>query len=317
MEENSLTFFIDAGDAFFKTPYVVQSKREELEALGRAILSSYNVMGCKLMNVGSKDLAAGPDYIKSLQSQADFPFISANIQLVGSSDLLFAPSAILKTPELKLGFVGISSADPKLKEFAFADPLEAATKAITELSGKVDLVFLLANVDDQTEEQLIKEVKGIDFLIRSHTGRRYQKPKEENGIITIRNGNQGKYAGVLEVKMQDPKAQLKDISAQMKRIDFANSRLNAMKQGLEEGVSLEEHFADDSKRLELINRLKSERADNEELITKLNNTYYFNPVALDEKIEDTPEVAALVADFMVDHTVDKAKAKQKEVAHPG
>ena len=138
----------------------------------------------------------------------------------------------------------------------------------------------------------------------------------EHGVIAIRNGDQGKYAGVLKIKVNDPEAQLKDISAQMKRVDFADSRLNAMAQGLEPGVTLEQHFAEDPKRLELIARLRSEKAENLSLMEKLNNTYYFDPVALDEKIEDTPEVAALVAEYMVDNTTVKAKEK-KQVVHPG
>jgi len=267
-------------------------------------------MNCQLLNVGSKDLANGLAFIQELQQAANFPFISANISLAGNSDLLFAPSAIIETHDMKLGFVGVSTGNSRVKDFKFSDPVLAAQKAIEQIKSQVDLVILLANVDDPTERELLSKVEGVDFLIRSQTARRYQKPKLENNIVVIRNGNQGKYAGVLQVKIDKLDGPLKDISAQQKRIKFADNRLNAMRTNIEEGVSLEQHYAGDEKRLELITRLRSERADNVNLISKLSNTYYFDPIALDEKIADTPEVAEIVREFMVDHTVVKEDVRK-------
>lgn len=286
---------------------MVATKRDHLKANAQAILEAYNVMECQLLNVGAKDLAAGYDFIQSLQQQANFPFISANIRRAGHDDLLFTPSTIIETHDRTLGFVGVSGGNDRLKDFSFIDPVGAAQAAVDGLKDRVDLVFLLANVDDGMESRLIKEVVDVDFLIRSGTGRRYAKPKFDNDKIVVRNGNQGKYAGMLEVRLDDPNAELKDISQQMKRIKFADSRINAMMKDVPEDVTLEEHFADNDKKLQLINRLKNERSNNEGLIEKLGNTFYFNPIALDEKIMDTPEVSEIVAEFLVDRTVAKGE----------
>ncbi len=259
------------------------------------------------MNIGGNDLAAGMEFIKELESQANFPFISSNITALDSEALLFPKHAIVETHDRTLGFVGVSSGDRRLKEFTFQDPIAAAQKSIDEIKDRVDLIFLLANVDDKTELKLTKEVDGFDFLLRSKTASLQRNPKEKDGKVIIRIGKQGKYAGVLRIRSVDDISPMKNVSSQYTRIKFAENRLSAMKKGLDEGKTLEEHYADDEKRLKLIERLRNEHTTNVELIKKLHNSYYLEAIPLNEKIEDTPEVAAIVKDYM---PVDKKKAEK-------
>ncbi len=285
---------------------MVDSQREQLIGTASAILKAYNEMGCRVLNVGSHDLAAGKAFVLELEKQAKFPFISANILDAESKQTLFGPSLIIETPGRTLGFVGVSSGDQKLKEFEFSDPVEAANKAIAKIKDKVDLVFLLANVDDKTQKLLTQEVKDVDFLIRSNSGSVQRNPKEENGVVVISIGKQGKYVGVLTVTNVDKFSSLKNVSPQYTRINFSDNRLLAMSKGLEEGKTLEEHYADDEKRLQLISRLRDERQTNVDLIKSLKNTYYLEAIALNEKVEDAPEVASIVADYMPKENESKA-----------
>jgi len=261
------------------------------------------------MNVGANDLGAGLPFIQEMQQAADFPFISANIRLANQDQLLFEPDMILDVPGLKVGFVGITTGDKRLKDFAFADPVEAAQQAVGAIRDKVDLIFLLANVDDRMETQLTEDVKGIDFLVRSKTGSLYRNPKERNKVVVIRPGKQGKYAGILKVQKSDPQKKLNNVSPQYTRIKFADNRLRAMARGLDDGKTLEEHYANDEKRLQLIQRLRQEKATNQKLIKELKNSYYFEAIPLNAKIADTPDVAAIVADFMPDDTPQPVKGK--------
>ncbi len=276
-------------------------------AIADAILSSYNAMGCQVMNIGANDLGGGGDFIEELQTKSSFPFISANILMAKTDKHLFQPSTIIETPDLKLGFVGVTIGDNRLKEFTFSDPVEAANQAVSALRDKVDLVFLLANVDDRTEIALTQKVKGIDFLIRSKTGSLYRNPKEQNGTVIIRVGKQGKFAGVLNVRRVDSISRLTNVSAQRARIKFSENRLNAMSKDLKEGITLEERYAGDKSRLTLISRLQAEKKDNKDLIRKLKNSYYFEGISLNDKIADTPEVATIVAEFMPVKKEDQAK----------
>jgi len=313
LAETSATYFVDAGDALFKSPYVVKSKREHLLEVAGAIIGAYNVMGCTAMNVGMNDLAAGLDFITEMQAKANFPFLSSNILHAETQKPLFQASAIIETPDLKLGLVGVTIGDKRLKEFTFANPIESAQKEINAIKDQVDLIFLLANVDDVMEKDLMNVLEGIDFLVRSKTGAVNRNPKEQNGVVLIRNGNQGKYAGVLQIRKVDDTNKLTNVSAQHTRIDFADKRLASMAEVLEEGQALEQYYAGDDKRLELINRLKDEKNHNEDLIKKLKNSYYFEAIALDDKVPDTPEVAPIVAKYMPKKKDAKVKKTGKKV----
>ena len=289
---------MDAGNALFKHPYVVQSKREHLEAVAQAIIESYNVMGLQVMNVGASDLGAGEEFILRMEEIAEFPMISANITGVDSTKNLFDPYVILKTHDQTLGFVGVSTGDKRLKEFTFSDPIEAAKQAVEKISSKVDLVFLMANVDDKMELLLAEEVDGIDFIIRSNTRSVQKNPKQHNGTVVIRIGSQGKYAGVLDIRKVDAVSEMKNVSLQYKRIKFSQDRLKAMSKGLDEGMSLEDHYADDENRLKLIAKLRNDLETNQDLIKKLKNSYHLEVISLNDKIEDTPEVAEIVKEYM-------------------
>ncbi|NQT62361.1 MAG: hypothetical protein HQ556_05320 [Candidatus Marinimicrobia bacterium] len=295
----------------FKYPYIAEEQRYHLKEVAQAIISSYNMMECQVMNVGTNDLAAGLDFILEMKKTANFPFISANAKDASTDKFLFEPYTLVETHDQTLGFVGITKGDNRVKEFAFSDPIEAAQKAIDEIKDKVDLVFLMANGDDKLERALIAEVKGIDFLIRSKSGSLQRNPKQQDGTTIIRIGKQGKYAGVLRIRNIDAISQMKNVSSQYTRIKFADNRLNAMAKGIEEGKTLEEHFANDENRLKLITRLRDERKTNVDLIKKLKNSYYLEPIPLNEKIEDTPEVALIVEDYMPEEKKTNEKDNHK------
>lgn len=308
MSATEATVFVDAGDALFKYPYVADHQKEQLMEVARAIVASYNLMGCKVMNVGTNDLAADLDFIKEMQKSADYPFISANTKDAATEQFLFEPYSIVKIQGKTLGFVGVTNGDNRLKSFIFTDPVEAAQKAVAEIKDQVDLVFLMANVDDKTERLLTAGVKDIDFLIRSKTGALQRIPREQDGTVVIRIGKQGKYAGVLKITRVDNVSTMKNVSSQYTRIKFAENRLDALAKGLKEGETLEEHFAEDENRLKLIARLRAERKTNVDLIQQLKNTYYLEPIALNAKIADSPGVAEIVKDYM---PVEKKKEETK------
>lgn len=314
LAETEAIYFVDAGDAFFKSPYIVQSKRESLTATAQAVLSAYNVMNCQVINIGANDLAGGREFIRELQNQAEFPFISANIKDADTDKQMFESSIIVETHDHKLGFVGVTSGDKRLKKFTFDDPIESAKQAVAAIKDNVDLVFLLANVDDRTELRLAQEISDIDFLIRSKTGSLHRNPKEHNGVIVVRSGKQGKYATALKIRRVDGVSKMKNVSAQMKRIKFANNRLDAMSKNLEAGQTLEERYADDAKRMQLISRLQAEKQTNKDLINKLHNSFYFDSVPLNDRVTDAPEIAEIVAEFMPKKNKAKDKTNVKEKA---
>ncbi len=289
---------MDAGDVFFKNLNVARSKNEKLISRAKVIVDAYNAMDCRVLNVGVNDLGAGIEFIQSIEEQANFPLISANIMSASTGKQLFPSHTIIKSHDLKIGFVGVTTGDSKLTDYTFSNPIESANKAIAAIKDKVDLIVLFANVSDVMETKLTQSVKNVDFLVRSRTRSFYRTPKAQNGVIVIRAGAQGKYAGILKIRKQDSESMLMDISKEQARIKFADNRLKSMSKNLKEGETLEQHYANDKSRSTLITRLQAEKQRGKELIASQKNIYYFDPVALNDKIADTPEVAEIVSEYM-------------------
>ncbi|MCF7809134.1 MAG: hypothetical protein K9M49_09650 [Candidatus Marinimicrobia bacterium] len=266
--------------------------------MARAIIDAYNVMDCQVMNVGANDLAGGTAFIKEMQAKANFPFISSNIKLKDAEENLFQPYLIKEMNGLKIGFVGVCSPVLRLNEFEFKDPVESVEAIVNEIEEKVDLLVVLANVDDKTELALAETITDIDFLIRSKSGSLYRNPKSVGNVTVIRNGKQGKFAGILSIKMNDTEKPLVNISREMSRIDFANKRLETMRKDLKKGETLEEKYKDNKSRMNVLNRLKSEKEKNRKIIKTHENTFFYNPRSLNDAIEDEPEVAAIVEVYM-------------------
>ena len=262
-------------------------------------------MDCKAFNVGVNDLAYGKEYIKKLEQLAEYPFVSANILDATTKDTLFQRSVILETPDLTLGIVGVTNGDGRQKEFIFSDPVVAARKEVDRISSRVDMVILLANVNDLYETRLANEVAGVDFLIRSHTARVNRTPQKIENTVIIRNGNRGKYAGIHHISKPEEVGGMQDVSRQRSRIRFTENRLKSLAKEVPEGVSLEEFYQADSARLVLIQRLRNEQKNNLEAMTKLGNGFYFEALALDEKIADDPEIEPLVAAFVTPQPTPK------------
>jgi len=255
-------------------------------------------MECRVLNVGMNDLGAGATFLRELEEHAEFPFISSSIMMANSEQLAFEPYLIIRSGNLKLGFIGVTIGNKQAKEFTYKDPVEAAKQVLSDIRDKVDLVFLLANVDDATEAELTREVTGVDFLIRSKSRSLYRNPKKQDGVIVIRNGAQGKYAGILKIRRMNRDEELTNISSQYVRIKFTENRLHAMEANLKEGETLEEHYAGDKIRLQLIERLRAEKKKNEELIANLPNSFFFEAIPLNAKIPDAPEIAPIVEEYM-------------------
>jgi len=100
---------LDAGDALFAQPQYALLNLPNLKYKAKAFLEGYEKIGCDALNVGEYDLAAGYEFLKSLEKNSTIPFISANLREKESSDLAFKPFVIIKRNKLKIGIIGVTN----------------------------------------------------------------------------------------------------------------------------------------------------------------------------------------------------------------
>jgi 2',3'-cyclic-nucleotide 2'-phosphodiesterase (5'-nucleotidase family) len=71
---------LDAGGALFAHPQYSLLNLPNAKYKAKAFLEGYEKIGCDALNIGEYDLAAGYDFLKSLEQNSTIPFISANLK---------------------------------------------------------------------------------------------------------------------------------------------------------------------------------------------------------------------------------------------
>jgi 5'-nucleotidase len=97
---NNNTLLFDGGDTFHGTLPLIQSK-------GEAIIPVLNKMGFSAM-VGHWDFAYGPQQLKNIASQLNYPIIGINVYKE-DENLFLSPYIIIEVEDLKIAVIGICS----------------------------------------------------------------------------------------------------------------------------------------------------------------------------------------------------------------
>ncbi|HCZ07203.1 MAG: 2,3-cyclic-nucleotide 2-phosphodiesterase / 3-nucleotidase [Thermotogota bacterium] len=193
--ENPNVLLIDTGDLIQGTPLEYYHARIENDSPDPMVLVM-NHMGFKASVLGNHEFNYGMNILKKAISEAEFPFLSANIVKKGTDQPYFKPYVVLEVSGVKVGLLGLTTKfipnweDPKnIAELDFLDPVEVAKKYVKILreEEKVDVVIVGYHgglerdpeSGEPTEEltgenqgyQLLQEVPGIDALLTGHQHR--------------------------------------------------------------------------------------------------------------------------------------------------
>jgi hypothetical protein len=174
-----------------------------------ALIKGMSMLGYAAANVGEREVRTGYDSFIERTGGADFPFISANIVRSDTKQPVFRPSIVIEVPGsegeagAKLGVVGVARFNPIFRkpgpdgtQLEIIHPVEAVRKEVASLRKQgVDLVILLAALHRDDARRIVREVRGIDFVIGSYGGvfMTEKEPSTESWILY--SGNQGKQLG--------------------------------------------------------------------------------------------------------------------------
>lgn len=170
---------ISAGDAIQGSPLVNLSR-------GVSAIEFMNLAGYDLMVPGNHEFDWGTDNLLALESQADFPFISANIYNSETKTTLFAPGMSFETKLGKIGVVGITTPETATKahpdkvlgtSFSAEDKMYADAKAQVDklISEGCEYIIAVAHlgIEDGSAPNrsidLAEKVPGIDIIIDGHS----------------------------------------------------------------------------------------------------------------------------------------------------
>ena len=202
---------LDSGDTWQGTGVALKTE-------GEAIVKAQNYLGVDVM-VGHWEFTYGKKRVKELIEMLKGKFISQNI--IGDDsfaddyeELIFEPYTIEERGGAKIGIIGqsfpfTSTANPKefTQGWSFGLRLDTLQTYVDKLrkEEKVDCVVLLSHDGFSVDQEVARQVKGIDFILSGHTHDPSPKPTVINGTVIIIAGSHGKYVGRLDIDIQNHK----------------------------------------------------------------------------------------------------------------
>tara|TARA_X000001036_G_scaffold179451_1_gene169950 strand:+ start:281 stop:1246 length:966 start_codon:yes stop_codon:yes gene_type:complete len=282
---------LDAGNLLFKKETLGPGSPTEIAKLtAETIINSFNKIGCNAFSPGSKDFAAGLNFVQEMQSLAKFPFISANIFDI-NGNRIFDPYTIIDVDGVSLGIIGLASIFTH-SDIYIKNPLEAINELASEVNSQSDVIILLFDSQESDLSQIQQAKNEIDLIIRSKSKIRSQDGGTKN-IPAYSCGDRGKYLYQFDLTIADPNKDFIDLALYENRKSQAEKKLNKMKQG-NLMVDLYNTYKDDPESLKKIETYESQIKSANIALNNSVNTISIKKHELGKTITDRPDILKIV-----------------------
>jgi 2',3'-cyclic-nucleotide 2'-phosphodiesterase (5'-nucleotidase family) len=160
VRENSPNVLVlDAGDA------LVRDRPPALPSKGKSSVELMNMMGYDAMALGAGDLALlGVDIVRQRMDEARFAFLSANVVLTETGQLLAQPYVIREMQGHRIALIGLTE-EVRLPDVEIRDSLESLQKVIEDLQGKADIRVLLSHAGFETNQEIAQAAPDVDLIV--------------------------------------------------------------------------------------------------------------------------------------------------------
>ncbi|RKX49979.1 MAG: bifunctional metallophosphatase/5'-nucleotidase [Thermotogae bacterium] len=226
LAENPATIILDTGDLIQGTPLEYYHAKIDNTPADPMVLVM-NHMGYKATVIGNHEFNYGMNVLEKAISEADFPFLSANIVKKGTDEPFFKPYILFNVVSgddiITVAYLGLTTKyipnweEPKhIEMLDFLDPVEVAKKYVPMLNDVADVVIVGYHgglerdpeTGEPTEEltgenqgyQLLKEVPGIDVLLTGHQHRTIATIVDE--VVISQPSNWGKVVNRIDLTLE-------------------------------------------------------------------------------------------------------------------
>lgn len=184
---------VDGGNALWgDRPLAVETE-------GKVIIDAMNLIGYDAMVIGDQDLQWGAEVLRQRIADADFPVLSANLQLPGEDTLFAAPYTLLEVGGHTVGMIGLTWDETRVapEEFVLLDAQEALRTYVPVVAEQADIIIVLSNMGHEDDLGLAAKAPGIDLFVGSRT--RIPLPQAmrdfTNDTLVVQAGSLGQWFG--------------------------------------------------------------------------------------------------------------------------
>ena len=115
-------------------------------------IEGMNLMHYDGLNLAEGELSLGVEFLEKLKQKAKFSFLSANVYLKESNELVGREFLIKDFSDFKVGIIGLVSPDFFNQDFlikeklVIKDPESTLRKILPKVKSQVDLIILLSHL---------------------------------------------------------------------------------------------------------------------------------------------------------------------------
>ncbi len=295
---------LDAGGVLFAHPQYSLLNLPNAKYKAKAFLEGYEKIGCDALNIGEYDLAAGYDFLKSLEQNSTIPFISANLKVKKTGDLAFKPFVIIKRNKLEIGIIGVTNnLSQAVTELQKDNYLETGQNYINELRDEVDILIMLVGSHINNKNSILESFKDADYiyLSRAVSNTRSTVPQKEGYPIFYTIGSNGKHLIEVKTTIKDDNKSIADVSSYETRLFNIVRQLIRLKT-TEGDQTIEEKYADKPQVLAQIKHYENQVKELEDNLSKVVNKSEIKIVAMRKNTEFDAEMQSFI-----DKALEEAK----------
>jgi hypothetical protein len=218
---------VDIGNVF-DTPGLQGQLKAEV-AVRAMQLMPYDLLnlGRSEFNYGNGFLGGG-EFLCNQSLGLTLPTISANVVYEDTGEPVTDSHSIKDFGNFKVGFVGavskeyeatmLSANSINTREIEVLDEVISLSKEVSTIRNDVDILVVLADMNSETCETVVKEVAGIDIIICGEGNPDTPEPKASNGVYFVQPGAEGQHIGNLVIGL-DHNNQIKTVDNSLIPLD--------------------------------------------------------------------------------------------------
>lgn len=185
-----------------------------LVAKGEVYAKAHTKLGYVAQGVGDRDLKlVGVANLKAIEAKGKVPFVTANL-VDKDGKPVFAPYVVVERQGFKFAILGLMTGTATLNETSFQSeqgqykiepPLEAAKKYMPEIQKlNPTAILLLAHMERNELDQLVKEVPGIDLILAGQGMSKSNYLEQIGDTYFVEGAQRGQVMNVLVMHLSTP-----------------------------------------------------------------------------------------------------------------
>ncbi len=201
-------FLMSAGDNFTGNPVV-----DIVADKGFPMIDLMNRCGFSLSAIGNHEFDLGQDKLNARIKQANFPFISCNIDASGAVLEQPRPYVILKAGKVKIPVLGIiqlgdnglpDSHPSKMEGLQFTVGIQKA-REYSWLKDKYGILIGLTHLGVESDDSLAKTMPQFDLILGGHSHTTMTTPMMVNNVMIVQTGSGLKNVGKITLIVENGK----------------------------------------------------------------------------------------------------------------